>query len=36
MFEKKIRVLIAKPGMDGHDRGPNVPVLNSHDFGNLS
>lgn len=24
MSEKKIRVLIAKPGLDGHDRGAKV------------
>ena len=24
MTEKKIRVLIAKPGLDGHDRGAKV------------
>ena len=24
MTEKKIRVLVAKPGLDGHDRGAKV------------
>ena len=27
MSEKKIRVLIAKPGLDGHDRGAKVVAL---------
>ena len=24
MSEKKIRILIAKPGLDGHDRGAKI------------
>ncbi|MBI4639570.1 MAG: cobalamin B12-binding domain-containing protein [Candidatus Tectomicrobia bacterium] len=31
--EKKIRVLIAKPGMDGHDRGAKVLALALRDAG---
>lgn len=31
--KKKIRVLIAKPGLDGHDRGAKVLVLGLRDEG---
>ncbi|HEY42242.1 MAG TPA: cobalamin B12-binding domain-containing protein [Dehalococcoidia bacterium] len=31
--EKKIRVLIAKPGLDGHDRGAKVIALGLRDEG---
>ena len=31
--EKKIRVLIAKPGLDGHDRGAKVLALGLRDEG---
>ncbi|MCX5879718.1 MAG: methylmalonyl-CoA mutase, partial [Deltaproteobacteria bacterium] len=27
MTERKIRVLLAKPGLDGHDRGAKVVAL---------
>ncbi|MCP4665035.1 MAG: methylmalonyl-CoA mutase, partial [Deltaproteobacteria bacterium] len=27
MAERKIRVLLAKPGLDGHDRGAKVVAL---------
>ena len=27
MAEKRIRVLVAKPGLDGHDRGAKVVCL---------
>ncbi len=33
MDEKKIRVLIAKPGLDGHDRGARVLTLGLRDEG---
>ena len=33
MNEKKIRVLIAKPGLDGHDRGAKVLCLALRDAG---
>jgi len=33
MSEKKIRVLIAKPGLDGHDRGAKVLCLALRDAG---
>ena len=33
MTEKKIRVLIAKPGLDGHDRGAKVIVRALRDAG---
>jgi len=33
MQNKKIRVLIAKPGIDGHDRGANVVALGLRDAG---
>ena len=33
MAEKKIRVLIAKPGLDGHDRGAKVLSLGRRDEG---
>src|SRR2546429_8128227 len=33
MPEKKIRVLIAKPGLDGHDRGAKVLVRALRDAG---
>ena len=31
--EKKIRVLVAKPGLDGHDRGAKVVARALRDFG---
>jgi methylmalonyl-CoA mutase C-terminal domain/subunit len=31
--ERKIRVLIAKPGLDGHDRGAKVLALALRDAG---
>jgi len=31
--EKKIRVLVAKPGLDGHDRGAKVVARAMRDFG---
>ena len=33
MPEKKIRVLIAKPGLDGHDRGANIIARALRDAG---
>ena len=33
MSEKKIRVLIAKPGLDGHDRGAKVVARALRDAG---
>lgn len=33
MTERKIRVLIAKPGLDGHDRGAKVVALALRDAG---
>lgn len=33
MAEKKIRVLVAKPGLDGHDRGAKVIVRALRDAG---
>jgi methylmalonyl-CoA mutase C-terminal domain/subunit len=33
MLEKKIRVLIAKPGLDGHDRGAKVIARALRDAG---
>ena len=33
MAEKKIRVLIAKPGLDGHDRGAKVVARALRDAG---
>lgn len=33
MAEKRIRVLIAKPGLDGHDRGAKVVALALKDAG---
>lgn len=33
MSEKKIRVLIAKPGLDGHDRGAKVVARTLRDAG---
>lgn len=33
MQSKKIRVLIAKPGLDGHDRGANVVAQGLRDAG---
>src|SRR5512134_2823898 len=33
MTEKKIRVLVAKPGLDGHDRGAKVVVRALRDAG---
>ena len=33
MNEKKIRVLVAKPGLDGHDRGAKVIAAALRDAG---
>ena len=33
MSDKKIRVLLAKPGLDGHDRGANVVAQGLRDAG---
>ena len=33
MTEKKIRVLVAKPGLDGHDRGAKVVARALRDEG---
>ena len=33
MTEKRIRVLVAKPGLDGHDRGAKVVALALRDAG---
>ena len=33
MSEKKIRILVAKPGVDGHDRGAKVVALALRDAG---
>jgi methylmalonyl-CoA mutase, C-terminal domain len=33
MLEKKIRVLIAKPGLDGHDRGAKIIARSLRDAG---
>src|SRR5258708_13761967 len=33
MLEKKIRVLIAKPGLDGHDRGAKIIARALRDAG---
>ena len=33
MSEKKIRVLVAKPGLDGHDRGAKVIARALRDAG---
>jgi len=33
MMQKKIRVLIAKPGLDGHDRGAKVIARALRDAG---
>ena len=33
MTEKKIRVLVAKPGLDGHDRGAKVIATAFADMG---
>ena len=33
MFEQKIRVLVAKPGLDGHDRGAKVVARALRDAG---
>ena len=33
MTEKKIRVLVAKPGLDGHDRGAKVVARALRDAG---
>ena len=33
MSEKKIRVLVAKPGLDGHDRGARVVAAALKDAG---
>jgi methylmalonyl-CoA mutase C-terminal domain/subunit len=33
MVEKKIRVLVAKPGLDGHDRGAKVVARHLRDAG---
>ena len=29
MAEKRIRVIVAKPGLDGHDRGAKVVLFRS-------
>ena len=33
MVEKKIKILIAKPGLDGHDRGAKIVALTLRDAG---
>lgn len=33
MFERKIRVLVAKPGLDGHDRGAKIIARALRDAG---
>lgn len=33
MLEKKVRILIAKPDLDGHDRGAKVVALSLRDAG---
>ena len=33
MAEKRIRVIVAKPGLDGHDRGANVVARALSDAG---
>ena len=33
MREKKIKILIAKPGLDGHDRGAKIVALALRDAG---
>ena len=33
MTKKRIRVLIAKPGLDGHDQGAKVVALALRDLG---
>lgn len=33
MSERKVRVLLAKPGLDGHDRGAKVVALSLKDAG---
>ena len=33
MSERKIRVLVAKPGLDGHDRGAKVVARSLRDAG---
>jgi len=33
MLEKKIRVLVAKPGLDGHDRGAKIVARGLRDAG---
>jgi methylmalonyl-CoA mutase C-terminal domain/subunit len=33
MTEKKIKILVAKPGLDGHDRGAKVTALALRDAG---
>ena len=33
MTDKKIRVLVAKPGLDGHDRGAKVVAHARRDAG---
>ena len=33
MSDKKIRVLIAKPGLDGHDRGAKIIARSLRDAG---
>ena len=32
-MEKKVRILIAKPGLDGHDRGAKVVARGLRDYG---
>ncbi|NNL78411.1 MAG: methylmalonyl-CoA mutase, partial [Desulfobacterales bacterium] len=33
MTEKKIKILVGKPGLDGHDRGAKVIALALRDAG---
>lgn len=33
MFERKLRILVAKPGLDGHDRGAKVVARSLRDAG---
>ena len=33
MYEKRIRVLVAKPGLDGHDRGAKIIARALRDAG---
>jgi len=36
MAEKKIKILVGKPGLDGHDRGAKVTALALRDAGPLN